>query len=137
MKNTSGKILGGGIGASIGFTVNSLDKKGKGPSIPEYIAKSIAVYALYSYASEREDQTLENCAIGYLAYETVRMTNIGRPKNKALHGIQNENNAPMVPQTSLRSNIAQPDFLQGVGSALKGLSSLMGAFKGNSDNSGD
>lgn len=133
MKKASGKILGVGVGASLGFTVNSLDKKGKGPSIPEFIAKSIAVYALYSYAQEKEDQTLENCALGYLSYETVRMTSIGRPKsNQPVQGLNGAHVEPSS-QTQLSTSMAQPDFLQGVGSALKGLSSLVGVFKHNGD----
>lgn len=132
MKNASGKILGTGIGASLGFTMNSLDKKNKGSSVPEYIVKSIAVYALYSYAQEREDVMLENCALGYLSYETVRMTSIGRPKDTnastgSLSGVNHQT------QTGLSTKMSQPDFLQGVGSALRGISSVLGAFKGNGE----
>lgn len=135
MNKTAGKVLGAGVGASLGYTLNSLDKNNKGPSIPEFGVKTIATYALYSYAEDHEDEVLKNCAIGYFAFEIIRLTSIGRAKPLPVEGIPQESKEDVSSISDVaKANISKPEFLQGVGSALQGLSSLLGSFRGEKDN---
>lgn len=131
MNKTAGKVLGTGVGGALGLAMNTLDKNNKGSTYPEFALKGLMAYALYSYANEREEQILENCALGYMAYETMRLTKIGRQKTeeKAEEQLKGTPTTAIVTQEQA-SKYSQPEFLQGVGSALKGLSSVLTAFKG-------
>jgi len=137
MNKTAGKVLGAGVGASLGYTLNSLDKSNKGPTIPEFGVKTVASYALYSYAEDHEDEILKNCVIGYFAFELIRLTALGRPKaptsTDGVNLIEQNTGVDSLAETA-KTNIIKPDFLQGVGSALQGLSSLLGSFKGDNTN---
>jgi hypothetical protein len=132
MKDISGKALGIGVGTSLGYAMNTLDKKGKGPTVPEYILKGVATAVLYNYALENDNRIIGNCALGYISFESVRMTRFGRTETNSLNG----NEKKMI-SNEMKKAVMNPEVVKGVGNALMGISNILGTFRSSNGSNSD
>lgn len=136
MKDISGKALGVGVGTSLGYAMNTLDKKGKGPTIPEYLLKGVATAVLYNYALENDNRIIGNCALGYISFESVRMTRFGRTET-SLGQLPMSGNEKKMISNEMKKAVMNPEVVKGVGNALMGLSNILGTFRSPNGSNSD
>lgn len=136
MKDISGKALGVGVGTSLGYAMNTLDKKGKGPTIPEYLLKGVATAVLYNYALENDNRIIGNCALGYISFESVRMTRFGRTETNLGQLPMSGSEKKMI-SNEMKRAVMNPEVVKGVGNALMGLSNILGTFRSPNGSNSD
>ncbi len=136
MKDISGKALGIGVGSSLGYAMNTLDKKGKGPTVPEYLLKGVATAVLYNYALERDNRIIGNCALGYISFESVRMTSFGRTE-ASLGQLPMNGNEKRIISNEMKKAVMNPEVVKGVGNALMGISNILGTFRSSNGSNSD
>jgi hypothetical protein len=119
-------------GITMGYLVNKVQEKQQPADILGYTLKTTGSFFLGQYAKDQEQELILRSIISYWSYETMRLTPIGKPteSNSDNPGVRS-NPSMGTALVQQAPNILTPDNLQHVGSALKGLSSLLNGFRGN------
>lgn len=157
-----GRGLSLSAGLTLGYLINKVQKERMPTDVLGYTIKTSALFFMGQYANSKDEEVLLRTLMGYWAYETMRLTPIGKPPKKQI-AINQTNPSGSVDATtnpssgqvsglgsiptytttngddnslapkSFVSSMLTPDNLQNVGVALKGLSSLLSGFRGNDD----
>lgn len=156
-----GRGLSLSAGLTLGYLINKVQKERMPMDVLGYTIKTSALFFMGQYANSKDEEVLLRSLMGYWAYETMRLTPIGKPPKKQIAINQtnpsdsvdtttNASNGQMnglgsmptyttnmddtaIAPKSFMSSMLTPDNLQNVGVALKGLSSLLSGFRGNDD----
>ena len=136
-----GRALGVGTGATLGYLVNRIQKERQPPDLIGLFLKSSACYFLGQYAVDTENEVLLRSVLGYISYEGVRSSPLGKPpaETSGTMGSFTQAETQLVPynyqpyqnpHTSSLGEVLTPENLQNVGAALRGLSSFFNGFNG-------
>ncbi len=159
-----GSSIGRGLsltaGLTLGYLINKVQKERLPTDVLGYTIKTSALFFMGQYANSKDEEVLLRTLMGYWAYETMRLTPIGKPPKKQIAINETNPSTNPNPQTnssegqfnglgsipthttnmdssiapkSFVSSMLTPDNLQNVGVALKGLSSLISGFRGSDD----
>ena len=131
------KKIGRGLsvvaGATLGYLINRVQEERQPADILGYSLKTTGAFFLGQYAYNNEQEIILRSLISYWAYETMRLSPLGKPDNIA-HGASNEARGNPYETAMVKQHAVQglltPENMHNVGSALKGLSSLLNGLKG-------
>lgn len=136
-----GRALGIGTGATLGYLVNRIQQERQPPDFIGLFLKSSACYFLGQYAIDTENEVLLRSVLGYMSYEGVRSSPLGKPpaESSGVVGGVSPSEMQLVPynyepyqnpHANSLGAVLTPENLQNVGAALRGLSSFFNGFNG-------
>ena len=137
-----GRALSVTAGLTTAYLINKVQKNPLPADLLGYSLKTSACFFLGQRAIGKEDEFLVKALLGYWAYETLRLTPIGKASAQAEI---KQSQTPIAgylpaPNSSEQETIQNPMGINGLGSlmtpenvqmagvALKGLASLVGGF---------
>ncbi len=140
-----GRALSVTAGLTTAYLINKVQKERMPADFLGYSLKTSACFFLGQRAIGNEDEFLVKALLGYWAYETLRLTPIGKASAQQPDVKMNQSDKPIAgylpaPEDIGKEPIQNPMGMNGLGSlmtpenvqmagvALKGLASLVGGF---------
>jgi hypothetical protein len=134
-----GRGLSAVAGGTLGYLINRVQDERMPADILGYTIKTTASFFLAQYAYSKDEELILRSVIGYWAYESMRLTPIGKPPktdiitNESLKGIPQGATTTEIAKKnpSETGGIFTPQNMENMGSALRGITSFLSGFKGN------
>ena len=134
-----GRGLSAVAGGTLGYLINRVQAERMPADILGYTIKTTASFFLAQYAYSKDEELILRSVLGYWAYESMRLTPIGKPPktgittNGTLDGLPDSDNSNEIAKKNPLegSGIFTPQNMENMGSALRGITSFLSGFKGN------
>ncbi len=124
-------------GATMGYLINRVQDHRQPADLLGYTLKTTGSFFLGQYAKNQEQEIILRAVIAYWGYETLRLIPIGKPslitplEGQALSTPRENPIEDNMVQSATVQGLLTPENMHNVGSALKGLSSLLNGLKGS------